>query len=133
MRDISSSEARRLEDMFSDCESQFELTEEHLKLLQRMYVGWQWCETGAPEIDPKRPYGNSAVEADIAEILGFELFDYDEDEDYGEYNEEALQRAEKLHLETMIALQIVLKTQSFEPGMYRRTVKYNTTSWELVE
>jgi hypothetical protein len=39
----------------------FKLTDEHLKLLRRFNVGWQDSESGAPEIDPKRPYGNSAV------------------------------------------------------------------------
>lgn len=47
----------------------FTVTDEHVKLLRRFQVGWQDCETGAPEIDPKRPYGNSAVPEDIHEIL----------------------------------------------------------------
>ena len=45
------------------------LTEEHIKLLRNMYVGWGYCEFGAPEIDPKRPYGNSHVIGDIHTIL----------------------------------------------------------------
>jgi hypothetical protein len=48
---------------------EFTLTENHLKLLQKMWVGWSTCEFGAPEIDPKRPYGNSDVIGDIHEIL----------------------------------------------------------------
>jgi len=47
----------------------FEITREHLKLLKNMYVGWDDCEFGAPNIDPKRPYGNSDVINDIANAL----------------------------------------------------------------
>ena len=36
---------------------EFWLKEEHIKLLRAAYVQWNNCETGAPEIDPKRPYG----------------------------------------------------------------------------
>jgi len=40
----------------------FELTEQHLKLIRRMTVRYNdYCEFGAPEIDPKRPYGNSSA------------------------------------------------------------------------
>lgn len=106
----------------------FVLTEDHLKLLQRMYVGWQDCEYGAPEIDPKRPYGNSSVEADVAEILGWppsvscpncedELSQYQRDE------------AARIHREMEIALQIVLHTQSFVSGTYRTT---GYSEWELI-
>jgi len=30
---------------------------------------WYGCETGAPGLDCKRPYGNSDVEGDVCEIL----------------------------------------------------------------
>ena len=62
----------------------FILTYQHLNLMGNMHVGWQSCETGAPEIDPKRPYGNSDVAEDIANILGVNL---DEDE-FGEIDYE---------------------------------------------
>ncbi len=52
---------------------EFTVTDDHLTLLQHMYIGWQDCEYGAPEVDPKRPYGNSGVATDIAEILEWEL------------------------------------------------------------
>jgi hypothetical protein len=48
----------------------FVVTEDHLKLARRMVVGWCGDEYGAPEIDPKRPYGNSNVVRDMREILG---------------------------------------------------------------
>ncbi len=110
----------------------FVLTTDHLKLLGRMYVGWQDCEYGAPEIDPKRPYGNSDVEEDVAEILGWKLkFDPDYDRSYP--NKDQCQLAAKLHKETETALQIVLKTGCFRSGKYELTEKYDTTSWRPVE
>lgn len=102
----------------------FTLTAEHVALLRRMCVGWQDCETGAPEIDPKRPYGNSSVALDVAEILGWEV-----DEDEG-LDDEQRHRAMALHRETEVALQVVLQTGSFEPGDYvnrDRFAPYGTT------
>ena len=92
----------------------FEVTEEHLKLLKHSHVMWRASEYGAPMIDPKRPYGNTSVESDIAEILG--------------WDEEDSQRAEKLHRELETVLQIVLVTQTFEPGLYNIRNEY-TTDW----
>jgi hypothetical protein len=92
----------------------FEVTEEHLKLLKHSHIMWRASEYGAPMIDPKRPYGNTSVESDIAEILG--------------WDKEDSQRAEKLHRELEIVLQIVLVTQTFEPGLYNIRNEY-TTDW----
>ena len=92
----------------------FEVTEEHLKLLKHSHIMWRASEYGAPMIDPKRPYGNTSVESDIAEILG--------------WDEEDSQRAEKLHRELETVLQIVLVTQTFEPGLYNIRNEY-TTDW----
>lgn len=82
----------------------FELKKEHLDLLKKAYVGYNdYCEYGAPCIDPKRPYGNSDVEKDIAEILQWGI---KEDE---ELSDSQMEEAYKLHKETQIALQIVLR------------------------
>ena len=92
----------------------FEVTEEHLKLLKHSHIMWRASEYGAPMIDPKRPYGNTSVESDIAEILG--------------WDKEDSQRAEKIHRELETVLQIVLVTQTFEPGLYNIRNEY-TTDW----
>jgi hypothetical protein len=60
---------RALYDVISGVK-RFTVTDEHLRLLRRAYVGWDEIEFGAPEINAKRPYGNSNVYGDIAEILG---------------------------------------------------------------
>lgn len=95
---------------------EFLLTEDHIKLLTSPHLVIQEneYETGAPEVDGKHPYGNSFVAGDVAEILGWE-YDYRIDE----MSEEMKQLALKIHHETYIALQIILQTKSFEPGLYR--------------
>lgn len=103
---------------------QFTITENHLKLLKRMNVGWGDCEYGAPKIDPKRPYGNSNVESDIAEIIGVEV----KCEECGRGGSD-IDLAE-LHQETETALEICLQTLSFETGTYQREDSYS--DWKKV-
>ena len=43
--------------------------ESHLKLLKELNISWDGCEFGGPCVDPKRPFGNSDVYKDMAEIL----------------------------------------------------------------
>lgn len=104
----------------------FTLTKEHIKLLRRMFVGWQYCETGAPEVDPKRPYGNSLVAQDVAEIIG-EKYD---DEDPSESQDRKLLA---LHRETQLALQVVLTTGSFRLGRYMKLDQFDDTSWSFAK
>lgn len=92
----------------------FVLKPEHVQLLRRACVTWDDCETGAPAIDPKRPYGNSDVAGDVAEILGRDrrphqcpTCDCDADDDLM-----------ALHRETERALEVILRAGSFEPGTY---------------
>lgn len=113
----------------------FELKPEHLKLLQRAYVNWQYAETGAPAIDPKRPYGNSNVALDVAEILGWSVPDEDalSPSDYDQQYDALWERAMAVHRETQQALQILLQVPNAQPGLYRRAQEYDQRSWQLVE
>src|SRR5690606_5481438 len=70
---------------------------------------------GAPAVDIKRPYGNSNVEGDIANILGYEIPGCDSVE-YNDFKEHML----SIHEETAEAMSIVLKLKTFEPGIYIR-------------
>ena len=109
----------------------FTLTADHLKLLRRFVVGWQDCETGAPEIDPKRPYGNSDVPLDVAEALGWPIPN-EERMTAGEYDrarENLQERAMRIHREMQTALEIVLRTGMFEAGNYERV---GWRMWRLV-
>lgn len=59
--------------------TEFTVTEDHLKLLRHAYdIYWDPGEGyGAPAINPKKPYGNSAVPQDVANILGAPDSDWD--------------------------------------------------------
>ena len=98
---------------------------EHLKLLRRAVVSWEDCEFGAPSIDCKRPYGNSSVYQDIAEILGIT----EEGED--DFSQEQFDQMQQLHLETKTVLQIMLATTQVSSGTYEAD-NYDT-NWRLVE
>lgn len=111
-----------------DNRTEFEMTEDHLTLLRNSYVrdDLSDIEYGSAWIDPKRPYGSSAVEKSIAKLLGIELID-------GEHlRGPDRARCRKLHEDTPMALQIVLVTGTFKPGVYRRPDPYDK-KWELVE
>jgi len=124
-------------------ETIFEVKKEHLTLLKHMCVGWQNCEFGAPEIDPKRPYGNSNVIGDIIEIFGKEvkrgIFKINiEGKEYyitiGEYSEDMddLEKIlNKLHQETETVLQIILNTGMFKEGKYKLKHEYGC-DWEYI-
>lgn len=96
----------------------FKVTPEHIKLIRHMIVDWQDAEYGAPAIDPKRPYGNSDVEADMLKIL------------VGE-REKVPKDLNELHSETQTALQICLCTGSFKPGWYEAP-EYTSTEWKKI-
>jgi hypothetical protein len=107
----------------------FTMTAEHIALLSAGCVYWERSDCGAPGIDPKRPYGNSDLHRDVAQLLGIALEVADEWE--GPIPSVAQQKhLEKIHRETETALQIVLATQSFEPGEYE-TPRY-TNKWRRV-
>lgn len=95
----------------------FTLTNEHLLLIKRMnIVFYDDAYDGAPAVDIKRPYGNSDVISDVAEIIGIEK----QEDDYGEkfWPKGTVDRCKKIHQETAKALQVCLAAQSFEAGDY---------------
>jgi hypothetical protein len=95
------------------------VTRDHLVLLRRMCVGWQDCETGAPEINPKRPYGNSSVEVDIAEMLGWDICPHEG------LTDEQRHRARILHGDTEAVLQAVLQNLPDSiAGVYENVDKF---------
>jgi hypothetical protein len=123
------SSPRALFDVIRDTR-RFTVTDEHLRLLRRAHVTWVDAEFGAPEIDCKRPYGNSDVYSDIAEIL-----EIPEDEWFEEDIEpfpEAEWRFLRLHVETAVVLQIALATGEFRPGRYVREEAWGGT-WKRAE
>jgi hypothetical protein len=90
----------------------FKLTEQHIKLLRAAYVDYNdYCEHGAPCINPKRPYGNSFVEGDIHYILTGKRAEE-------ELSDTLTRKYNTLHEETATALQIILATGKFQVGTY---------------
>lgn len=106
----------------------FEVRPEHIKLLRTTYVSWCNTEFGAAEItikiniDPKRPYGNSDVLGDIAEVLGYDFTQYmdEDDPNIDDVPNETLEELNLWHEGTKNALQIFLDTGEMKPGLYRR-------------
>jgi hypothetical protein len=99
----------------------FTVTQDHLNLLRRAYVGWDEMEFGAPAISGKRPYGNSDVLGDIAEIVLPDFVPPYDDEDAREvFLDDHREELTRLHVETGLALQIALATGEFRTGDYVR-------------
>lgn len=88
---------------------------EHIKLLRAMNVRWNTPEYGAPEVDPKRPYGDSYVADSIREITGMETAD---DE-----------WCRKRHREMEAVLQVWLRHGELSPG---DKVCFHKYKWRLV-
>jgi hypothetical protein len=74
------------------------IREDALKLLPCVYWRWEDCEFGAPSVDCKRPYGNSSVYRDIADILGIEADD-------GQFSDAECERMLAAHRCTMTLLE----------------------------
>jgi len=110
---------------------EFEVTDEHIKLLRAMEVDWDDAEFGAPIINPKRPYGNSDVFKDMFKILGMTLkVGGKEIEIEGSLPLSIVDELFDLHKELEIVLEICLRTGSFEPGIYRTDKK--SDDWKRI-
>lgn len=99
----------------------FTLTPAHITLMSKWYIEEGSCEACPPEVNQKRPWGNSDYLNDMAKILELPV-----DPDEGIYeNEELCNKLEDTLAELVDALQIVLSCQTFEPGVYEFWGKYD--------
>lgn len=108
----------------------FEVTRDHLKLIKCMY--WEFntdMYDGCPAVDIKRPYGNSNVWQDIAEILGIEKIETDDEPVYPKGTREMCM---KLHRETATCLQIITCNLMIKTGTYEKKSEYDSRSWRKV-
>lgn len=103
----------------------FTLTPDHLTLLRHAYVGWEECEFGAPAIDCKRPYGNSDVYGDIAELLG--ILPANGEDGFSEQQQTAMRT---LHQETQTVLQILICVGDLALGTYEAPTY--STAWRRI-
>jgi hypothetical protein len=128
---------------------EFEITQDHLKLLRKLYFNstiepGPGLLYGLAEVDPKRPYGDSDIEGSIAEILSWVdpkdpwawgvLREADEHHDGPEPSrlEELSAKAKELHHQMPFVLQIVMATGEIRAGVYRKTDRYRSLGWERV-
>lgn len=105
----------------------FTLCIDHITLLRHAYVSWERAEFGAPGINPKRPYGNSDVYADMVKILGLDA----EATEYRDFDPALREILDGLHRDTETALQIVLRCRTFAPGIY--VAEDYTNNWRPVQ
>jgi hypothetical protein len=109
------------------------IQKEHIELLSHAYVEWCGDEFGAPQIDPERPYGNSDVIADMAEILGYVKGDYDDINDV--LSEKQMEKLQGIHEDTQYVLQIILQHPTRSPrSLVGKIFKREDYSmWKLVK
>ena len=109
--------------------TEFTITKNHLKLLNRTLITFNPSVNGALSADLKRPYGNSDYLYDVAEIIGMRDPDLD---DYQELTEDEEYELLVLHQETSIALQICLIMQEFRVGEFKKKDFFDSLSWYRV-
>lgn len=94
----------------------FELKQEHIDLISELNFRSIVSSDGGeieyrPAIDYKRPFGNSGVTYDVLQRFGLT-------DDNGNYTEADRKKAKQLIIELPVALEIVVKFKTFEPGEY---------------
>ena len=108
---------------------QYELTENQVKLLRQASVWWDdGAYEGAPAIDSKRPFGNGNWADDVAEILGLERLEADDGEVF--WPKGTREKCEKIYRTLDKALQVVLASGSFQPGIYMADEYHN--NWVFI-
>ncbi len=110
-------------------ETEFTVTEDHIKLLKRAMVSWDDRFNQGPCIDPLQPYGSTCINCDVAEILDFKPW-LDRETGKPYYTAPQLARMSKVHRETQIALSIFLKTGMMLAGTYEHSGLYD---WKKVD
>lgn len=94
----------------------FELKQEHVSLIAKLSfetnVNTEYGDKYIPTINRKRPFGNSSVTLSVLEILGIERGDS------GDFCPEKYDHAENLLIELPVALEIIVKYKTFQPGIY---------------
>lgn len=94
----------------------FTLKEEHIRLIEnlnfKVCAETEYDDRYIPEIDRKRPFGNSGTTGDVLRILGREC------DEEGEFRKEDVDEAETLLIELPLALEIMVTHKTFTPGDY---------------
>jgi hypothetical protein len=113
----------------------FVMTHAHLRLLRRMNVCWNDARN-APVLNIVRPYGNSEIEQDIANAIGFSDRYDEEANDYLDRPKKEIEYINLVHRQMQYALQAALDTAQFSTGVYWRddsmTYRKGDTSLNLL-
>lgn len=95
----------------------FEVTERHLEAISRLSIyripAFYYQDIHVPCVQRMRPFGNSGIYDDLAEILGIKLDHEDE------IPPETIKRLINFADEVVTALQVCTRTLSFKPGRYK--------------
>ena len=108
---------------------EFEVTENHLKLIKRNQIEWIFNSGGYNSghfyQDIKRPYGNSDWIGDIAEILQIEPdCSSSKDEDDKWFSESLQYYLVCHHIDMRILIEILCQNLSIQKGKYKRDSIY---------
>lgn len=102
----------------------FDLKQEHIDLLKHVNLKWEEDpDYGGPAVDGKRPYGERLLLESVAEALNWKPAECDcgvENCNFEDWTDDQEEAAKALHKDILPAMQIVLQTQSFTPGIYAR-------------
>ena len=104
------------------------ITQEHLKLVKMLWFSWDKCEFGSPEVDCKRPFGNSDVFNDIFKILDVKPEQFNSDYGEYEYSEKQKQYVYRLYCQLKDVLEICCRNLEFKCGQFKREEIY--LDWE---
>ena len=113
----------------------FTMTKQHLALVSAIWVRWDDMGIGAPFVSYRDPYGPGLCASQVLHVVG-ENVDLQWREARADFHQveptaRCQKRAQVLHKQVGTALQIVLATQSWEPGIYRR-LDANGLQWERI-
>lgn len=107
----------------------FTVTRDHIKLVRGLQIEWNEntdCSLGVPSANGKRPYGNSDVATDVAELIKLDFVD----EEKG-LTKQQEKYCFQLHRDMETVLQIVLYTGKFKTGDYE--CEEYTSEWKRIE
>jgi len=105
----------------------FELKQYHVDLLTNANIDYvSGCEWGWLGLDCKRPFGNGDMTGDMAKIMGIEQIETDEGPQWPKGTHEKMVKI--FEEELPIALEVILESKSFEPGVYEKEEYMGT--WE---
>jgi len=121
--------SKHLDPLYSHHTVTFEITNQHVKLLRKLWVGWE-DYLYALAVHVKRPFGDATFfELDMADILGIDI-SVAKNGDISTSDREKLNNLYELYLELVPAMQVLLNFGEVQTGWYQRLGEFKP--WQLV-